>query len=140
MKRIVVGVDGSERSRRALQWAVDEARLHGARIEAVHAWTYPYVGAMPITPVVIDLEQVERDARQVLDQAMGEIDTAGVTVEPVLVHAGAAHALVEQAEGADLLVVGSRGLGGFTGLLLGSVSHQVTHHAPCPVVIVPDQQ
>jgi nucleotide-binding universal stress UspA family protein len=140
MKRIVVGVDGSERSLLALRWAVDEARVHGAGVEALHAWTYPLMGGLPVTPVLVDLEGIEREARQVLDEVVGKVDAGDVTVEAVLVHGGAAQALVEKAKGADLLVVASRGLGGFTGLLLGSVSQQVVHHAPCPVVIIPHEE
>jgi nucleotide-binding universal stress UspA family protein len=140
MQRIVVGVDGSDPARRALQWAVEEARLRGAAVEALYAWTYPYVGSIPVTPVVVDLERVEADARATLDEAVAQVAHDGVTVEPVLVHAGAAQALVERGREADLLVVGSRGLGGFGGLLLGSVSQQVTHHAPCPVVVVPEEE
>jgi nucleotide-binding universal stress UspA family protein len=140
MRRIVVGVDGSERSLLALRWAVDEARLRGAEVEAIHAWTYPVVGGLPVTPVMVDLEGIERDARQVLDESVAKVDAGDVAVEGVLVRGGAAHALIDRAQGADLLVVGSRGLGGFTGLLLGSVSQQVVHHAPCPVVVIPPDE
>jgi nucleotide-binding universal stress UspA family protein len=119
---------------------VDEARVHGASVVAVHAWHYPYVGGLPSTPVVIDFERIAADAHQVLDAAIDEVDAGGVSIEPELVQGGAAQALLDAAKDADLLVVGSRGLGGFGGLLLGSVSQQVSHHARCPVVIVPHEE
>jgi nucleotide-binding universal stress UspA family protein len=139
MGKIVVGVDGSDRAKRALEWAIEEARLRDAVVEAVYAWSYPYVGTIP-SAMVIDFEQVEANARDTLEAAVGQVDAGDIAVEHALVHGGAAQALVERGQDADLVVVGSRGLGGFTGLLLGSVSHQVTHHAPCPVVVVPHEE
>jgi len=139
MERIVVGVDGSDNSQRALRWALDEGRLRQAAVEVVHTWHAPYVDAYPYGVPVFDPEIYEKTAKQVLDTAVDAEDTAGlpVPVERIATLGGAASAIVEAAKGADLVVVGSRGLGGFKGLLLGSVSHQVTHHAPCPVVVVP---
>lgn len=137
MTRIVVGVDGSESSHRALEWAVDEARLRHATVEAVHAWTYSPLGTSPYHPSVLDPSMMERIAHEVLDEAIAAVDTSGVTVSKSLVCDGAATALLEEGKGADLLVVGSRGRGGFAGLLLGSVSQQIVHHARCPVVIIP---
>jgi nucleotide-binding universal stress UspA family protein len=83
-------------------------------------------------------EAIEQAAQGLLDEAIATIDDAdgGLEVEPVLVHGVAPSALLREAEGADLLVVGSRGRGGFKELMLGSTSHQVTHHAACPVVVV----
>jgi nucleotide-binding universal stress UspA family protein len=137
MARIVVGVDGSEESKAALRWAVGEARLRGASVRAVYAWSLPYVAAAPglVVPQG-DVADFRRDGEEMLDALVAEVGNAGVDVERVAVEGGPAHVLVEAAEGADLLVVGSRGHGGFAGLLLGSVSQQVAHHAPCPVVIV----
>lgn len=138
--RVVVGVDGSDYGARALRWAIDEARRRSAELQVVHAWHYPYIGVdiagFTATPSV--LEGAEKAARQVLDDAALVASHAGIgNVERSLVSGSAASALIEAAKGADLLVVGSRGHGGFVGLLLGSVSQQVAHHAPCPVVIVP---
>ena len=136
MERIVVGVDGSEAGRDALRWALDEARRRNATVEAVHAWhqpgvmSYGYLGQ-------IDLDSFEEDAQHVLDAAFDGVDTSGVSVERKLIPGGAAAILVEEAKGADLLVVGSRGRGGFAGLMLGSVSQQAAHHAPCPIAIIP---
>lgn len=139
MQRIVVGVDGSETAARALKWAVDEARLHRAALEVVHAWHAPYVGDFAYATVALDPEVFETAARETLDAAVASVDVSGLTapVERVLSTGGAAAAILEAAKGADLVVVGSRGLGGFRGLMLGSVSHQVAHHATCPVVVVP---
>jgi nucleotide-binding universal stress UspA family protein len=142
VSRIVVGVDGSPGSRAALAWALDEARLRGAALDVVHAWHAPApvvpgpYGAAPHVDEDVT-EPVRRNAEQVLEHQLQAVDTTGVEVEALLPSASAAEALVEIARDADLLVVGTRGRGGFKGLLLGSVSQQVTHHASCPVVIVP---
>ena len=139
MERIVVGIDGSEDSRRALRWALEEGRLRQAAVEVVHTWHLPYIGVYPYSFAVFDSDSFEKAAKQVLDSVVDAEDTTGlaVPVARIVATGGAAGVIVEQAKGADLIVVGSRGLGGFKGLLLGSVSHQVAHHAPCPVVIVP---
>jgi nucleotide-binding universal stress UspA family protein len=139
MQRIVVGVDGSDHARKALQWAVDEARLRHAQLVAVHAWHYPYLSSGPLAPAPeVPLNGIEDEARGVLDHALERIDTDGLEqpIERLSVCDGSAHALLDAAKDADLLVVGSRGRGGFAGLLLGSVSQEVAHHAPCPIVIV----
>ena len=140
MERIVVGVDDSEGSRRALEWAVAEARIRGARVEAVHVWHLPYVPTGPFVPApAAEPEMVEADARYVLTKSIEAVDAGALPepVDPILVCDGAVRGLLEHAKGADLLVVGSRGRGGFAGLLLGSVSQQVAQHAPCPIVVVP---
>lgn len=132
--RIVVGVDGSERAQGALEWAIDEARRRGAVLEVVHAWQLPVnTGMYAGTPVYPS--SAEELARRVLDMAIDQEDTFGVRVDPHLACAPPVRALLAAAEGADLVVVGSRGLGGFKSLLLGSVSRRLAHHAPCPVVV-----
>ncbi len=133
MERIVVGVDGSEQSQEALQWAVDEARRRDATVEAVYAWHQAWVAP---THILGDVEPFAQKALEQLDAAIAAVDTTGVTVERKLMTCPAAQALIHEGKGAALLVVGSRGRGGFSGLLLGSVSLQAAHHAPCPVVIV----
>lgn len=135
--RIVVGVDGSAHAQRALAWAVEEARYRDARIDAVLAWRSPvyYPGIEFGVLLAPTWEEVEAEARKTLRRALDQLP-ADVEVEPIVVAWPAARALLEAAKGADLLVVGSRGRGGFTGLLLGSTSHQVVSHAPCPVVVV----
>lgn len=140
MKQIVVGVDGSEGAQRALEWAVDEASAHGAKLTAVHAWSVVYAGgALPYAynASPIDASDFEKHATEVLDTAIAALPVHGVAIESHVVCGGAADALLKAAKGADLLVVGSRGRGGFSALLLGSVSHQVAQHAPCPVVVIP---
>jgi nucleotide-binding universal stress UspA family protein len=141
MDRIVVGIDGSEPSRRALRWAIEEARLRGADVEAVHAWTPPYVGGYPYTATVFDPVEYERAARQLLDDVVDEADAAGLSapIERLVIDGPAARGLLDAAKDAALVVVGSRGRGGFAGLLLGSTSQQVCHHATCPVVVIPDE-
>lgn len=139
-KTIVVGIDGSEHAERALDWAIDEAKLRGAKLVVVTAWHVPGYshvapGFTPILGARID-EPVEEAARKIADEAAERARQAGLEVDVVVRDAQPADALVEAAEDADLLVVGSRGLGGFSGLMLGSVGQQAAHHAPCPVVIV----
>jgi nucleotide-binding universal stress UspA family protein len=144
-ERIVVGVDGSEGSETALRWAVEEARLRDGVVEVVTAWTYPYVGeAAGMAAFSVDGVELENAAAGVVQSMIEAVADSGsgsssVTLEPRVVRGDAAAALlrVVKEDGADLLVVGSRGRGGFTGLMLGSVSQQCVHHAPCPVVVVP---
>lgn len=138
MERIVVGVDGSDNSLAALQWAVAEARRRGAHLQVVRSWTWSSPVAEGLLTVPGDLpDQVEAAVTAELQQQLERVDTNDVDVEPMIAYGSAASVLTELAQGADLLVVGSRGRGGFKGLLLGSVSQQCAQHAPCPVVIVP---
>lgn len=140
---IVVGVDGSEASKAALRWAVEEARLRSTPVEAVYAWPFPY-GALGFgwSPT-IDQDALD-DARRAAEAALHDLVRAagaahGVEVREYAIEGAAGSVLLEKAEGAEMLVVGSRGLGGFKELLLGSVSHQCAQHATCPVVIVRQQ-
>lgn len=139
MTRIVVGVDSSEGSVRALEWAVAEGVLRGATVEAVHVWELPVFAATPLGDLPLDRGDVAADAQQVFDGIVDAVDSEGLRTPIVrtVVAGGPASELLAAAADADLLVVGSRGRGGFAGLLLGSVSQQVSQHAPCPVVIVP---
>lgn len=137
MNQIVVGVDGSENSRRALDWAIAEARLRGDSLCVLHAWHQIYASGYPLTPVVYDPEIYEKAAHELMTEMLGSVDTSGLTVETKIVQSSAATALIGAGHDADLLVVGARGTGGFLGLLLGSVATQVSSHAPCPVVVVP---
>lgn len=141
MTHIVVGVDGSDTAGHALRWAVEEARLRHASLQVVHAWHIPYVSGDAFTAVAFDTDAFERAAKETLDAAVDSVDTTGLVqpVERILSSDAAAPAILRAAEDAELVVVGSRGLGGFTGLLLGSVGQQVAHHATCPVVIVPPE-
>ncbi len=140
VERIVVGIDGSDSSRRALRWALDEARPRQAVVEVVHAWHVPYTIGFPFSAVSFDPQEFEDAARDLLDSVVDEAVGSELSqpVEKILAAGEPTSALLENAKGADLLVVGSRGLGGFGQLLLGSVSHQLATHAPCTVVVVPD--
>jgi nucleotide-binding universal stress UspA family protein len=137
--RVVVGVDGSDSSGRALHWALEEARLRRACLDVVHAWQPPYVVPAPYTGMPLDPEPVENAAKELLDRVLDREDLARqpAPVERIAVRGSPPRAILETALGADLVILGSRGLGGFAGLLLGSVTHHVAHHASCPLVVVP---
>jgi len=132
--RIVVGVDGSPSSKAALAWAIGQAKLTGAAVEAVTAWDYPATYGYAAAVVDVDWEGL---AAQVLRDAVAEVapDTAAAIRQRVS-EGNAAQVLLDASAGADLLVVGSRGHGGFVEALLGSVSQHMVHHAACPVVVV----
>ncbi|WP_318208141.1 MULTISPECIES: universal stress protein [unclassified Streptomyces] len=134
--RIVVGVDGSEPSLKALTWAAGQAALTGDSLNAVIGWEYP--AAWSTAPGVPPDFNPEMLAEQILDESLAKVldpaVAAGVT--RTVVSGSPAQALVDQAEGASLLVVGDRGHSGFKAAVLGSVSTRVAQHAPCPVVVV----
>lgn len=139
MSMIVVGVDGSDDSKEALRWALAEAELRRATVRAVHAWSMPIAFGGPyMPPQAYDPAEIRDNAQASLDAAVDEVagENPPVAVERVVEQGSPADVLVRASEFADLLVVGSRGHGGFTGLLLGSVSQQCAQHAPCAVVIV----
>jgi nucleotide-binding universal stress UspA family protein len=139
MNTIVVGLDGSEGSLRALAFAIEEAKLRGADIKAVNCWHVPpIVYEVGWTAAPIDTAEFPKIAEKALADALEQADAAnsGVAVSTIVREGQAADVLCDEAKGADLLVVGSRGYGGFRGLLLGSISQQCAAHAPCPVVIV----
>jgi len=139
MNKIVVGVDGSPGSIAALRWACDEAQLRGATLEVLTAWQYPMMTTIPVygsLPEVADLSaNTEEHLRAILREA-GVESTPELPITISVAEGAPAAALTAAAADAALLVVGSRGHGGFAGLLLGSVSHQCTVHASCPVVVV----
>lgn len=135
MGTIVVGVDGSEHSHRALSWALEEARFRRASVKIVHSWEFPPATKGPDGMPHADLQAA---AQKICEDALADAgDPAGVEVTIEIAPDLPAKALVGASRGAELIVVGSRGRGGFRGLLLGSVANQVAHHAMCPVVIVP---
>lgn len=136
MGRIVVGVDGSDGSRRALRWALTEARLRGADLDVVCAVAEPRPWVDPVLFPPPPVEDLCGLGRATLDEILAGFDLAGVHVERIAAVGGGARVLLEAAVGADLLVVGSRGRGGFRSLMLGSVAQQVVAHAACPVVVV----
>lgn len=139
--RIVVGVEGSKGSRNALRWALDEARHRQAVVEVVTAYLPTYVpaapdfGYVPLDPVDL-VEEVQKMQEGVIDEVLAAVGNPDVTIERKLVKGRPADTLIMEAKGCAMLVVGSRGRGGFRGLLLGSVSQQIAQHSSCPVVIV----
>ena len=143
-RRIVVGVDGSPTSDEALRWAIRQAQLTGASVDAVTAWEYPAsMGGFGLAPMgMYDNTDFAKVAADIVTGAIGRVaDPAdgGVTVRPRVAEGNAASVLLAAADGADLLVVGSRGHGGFTAALLGSVSQHCVQHARCPVVVIRGQ-
>ena len=140
---LVVGVDESTGSAEALRWAVGEAKLRNSTVRIVHAWEYPMASISDLPIDAGTLRAFEEHAEDVIDEvlvdAVGDVQEleGSVRVERVVTRGAASEALLRASEDADLLVVGSRGRGGFKSLLLGSVSQQCAQHATCPVVIVP---
>lgn len=132
-RRVVVGVDGSEQSRKALRVAATEAVAHAATLEVVHAWNF-----LDQPPGAFDPEYGEDKARAraatIVDEVLGDDRPDDLVI--TLINDHPAPALVTASSGALVVVVGARGLGGFRGKLLGSVSQHVVHHASCPVLIV----
>jgi nucleotide-binding universal stress UspA family protein len=139
---VVAGFDGSQSSEAALRVALREAKFRHARLLVASAWHVPthYYGSRAAPSAGLALaEEVRTELATKLEEAVAALrdEADGLEIETRLVEGPAATALAKEAAGADLLVVGSRGLGGFRGLLLGSVSHQCAQHASCPVLIVP---
>ena len=141
IKQIVVGVDGSKASRAALSWAYDEATHHSASLTVISTWHPP---AMPMTPPYGSIppegyvSQPKRDALDLLQQLVADLEERNppVDVRTAIEEGNPAEVLIERSKEADLMVVGSRGHGGFSGMLLGSVSQHLVAHASCPVVVV----
>ena len=144
MTGIIVGIDGSDNSRHALEWAIREAAVRQAPLTVltVQQAVVGYWGSPVLHPGDEDLaEQGRKVAQEETDSVLEKIGPgsrpSSATVRAVV--GLPAEALLEAAVDADMLVVGSRGAGGFNRLVMGSVSTQVTHHAPCPVVVIPDK-
>ena len=136
METILVAIDDSSNARRALRWALDHAH-EGDEVVAVHVWHMPPVGGFDATfldPAVFE-EGGRQTARDIVADVVTEAEVDRVEIRVISGHASGA--LVEQGRSADMLVMGSRGRGGFAGMVLGSVTTGVVNHAPCPVVVVP---
>lgn len=133
--RIVVGVDGSRQSLLALEWALSEARLRQGRLRMVTGWEFP-ASTVGIDAPAWGRDSCMRVAEQIQRKALSKVDVEGVEIDRQVGEGSAAAVLLAAAADADLLVVGSRGHGGFRRLLLGSVSSQIVHHARCPVLLV----
>lgn len=139
MKKTVVGVDGSDASRDALRWAIEHAS-EGEEVRAVYVWQMyrgPRPDVVPVSELQLIRPEADRFISEVVDAVIAELDGPLPGVERVSYYGHPGRWLVNLSDEVDLLVVGSRGLGGFKGLLLGSVSTYVVHHAHCPVVVVP---
>lgn len=153
MGTIVVGVDGSDASQAALRWASEEAGLRNADLKVVYAYDYQppwrqhrYGDEIMSSGTDTERmrERLEHDAAEAREHAealvrdiAADVGDGGVKVEALAIaHSNPAEALVEASTDADLLVVGSRGRGGFKGLVLGSVSQQCVQHATCPVSVI----
>jgi nucleotide-binding universal stress UspA family protein len=144
MPGIIVGVDGSDHSRHALGWAMREAAKHDLPLTVMSIHPVP---ARPATGIFwglhhypedsFDPELARREIQDFVDKVASETGEAAPEVTVSVVAGDAAEELIRASQDADMLVVGSRGSGGFARLLLGSVSSQVTHHASCPVVVIP---
>ncbi len=135
-RRIVVGVDGSGSSQRALAWAARQGELTGATLDVVIAWEWP-ISSGAVVPILSGWDP-KAEAQKRLDETVDAVRAAhpAVTVRARTVEGHPAPVLVEASADAELLVVGSRGYGEFAGMLLGSVSEHCVTHAHCPVVVV----
>jgi nucleotide-binding universal stress UspA family protein len=136
---IVVGVDGSPSSRKALSWAAAEAADHGANLTVINVWEHtllPPAGSVSVSEHYVPdpSQRTAEDLVQVIKEELGE--DPPVLVQPQVKQGRPAKVLIEASDGADLLVVGERGHGGFVGLVLGSVSQHVAAYAKCPVAVV----
>jgi len=134
---VVVGIDGSDGSHAALRWAVDEARRRDTSLTVVHAYAIAPFGLAPYSMTTTDTSIIAKAAEEVLDESIAKVDVEGLSVMRVTSAGGAASALVDLSESAELVVVGARGVGLLERMLLGSVATQVVHHASSPVAVVP---
>lgn len=138
-KVIVVGVDASEPSKEALRWAAGQAELSGQELRVIMSWEIPAMAYWAPLPEGLDFEKETRNAlHQTVTEVLGE--NPAVTVTEVVREGHPAPVLLAESANADLLVVGSRGHGEFTGMLIGSVSEHCVTHASCPVVVVRSRQ
>ena len=137
---VVVGVDGSPNSVKALRLARREANWRGVPLRAVRSWRVPVSYGLEGVAYPIDSQRLEEGARAVLDDAIAQAfpdQAEQATVAREVLLGATSELLIDASKTADLLVVGARGHGGFVGLMLGSVSSQVVKHAHCPVLVVP---
>jgi nucleotide-binding universal stress UspA family protein len=145
MSGIVVGIDGSHNSSHALDWAMAEAAVRSADLTVITVNSVPasYWTGQPVTLPGDEskVEEIRAAAADAVAKAAAELgDNQPKSVTVTAVNGFPAKILVDVSENCDLVVVGSRGGGGFGSLFLGSVSSQVVHHAKCPVVVVPSGQ
>lgn len=136
IRRIAVGVDGSAGSRAAVEWAVDEALRSEAELVLVHGWVYPYQGLR--TGISEPRDEMKLDAMRTLEGCAATVHSLAPTIRchSIISEQPPAKAILDEARTADLVVVGSRGHGGFASLVLGSVSRTVLQHSPVPVAVI----
>jgi nucleotide-binding universal stress UspA family protein len=142
MPGIIVGIDGSGHSRRALEWAVSEAGIRDVPliVLTVQQAITGYWGSPVVYPGDADLlEHARKMAQEEIDNALDKLGAQArqQSVSVLAVPGAPGEEILKQAKDADMIVVGSRGAGGFRKLLMGSVSTHVTYHARCPVVVIP---
>jgi nucleotide-binding universal stress UspA family protein len=143
-RRIVVGIDGSQSAKTALHYAITQAQLINATVEAITAWQDPAMSGFSYgwSPMLFDGESIATLTEKTLDETVAEVTSQDGWPHPEVVtrvvQGHAAQVLVEATRGAQLLVLGRRGHSTFAGILLGSVSQYCVQHAPCPVVVVPE--
>jgi nucleotide-binding universal stress UspA family protein len=136
MNEFVVGVDGSDPSRMALRWAAAVAAAAGVSVRAVESWIHPYSAMLPIAPVPVSAEQMDEDTLKAITAVVTDTLGSAAAVKIDVLRGSPAGALLQTVTPDSVLVLGSRGLGGFAGLLLGSVSQECVEYASCPVVVV----
>jgi nucleotide-binding universal stress UspA family protein len=138
-KTVVVGVDGSPNSRKALTWAAAEAAEHGAELIVLNVWEHtllPPAGSLSVSEHYVP-DSSQRTAEDLVKEIKEELgENPAVVVQPIVKQGSPAKVLIDESKDADLLVVGTRGHGGFRGLVLGSVSQHVAGYAKCPVAVV----
>lgn len=135
--RVAVGVDGSVESTDALAWAAEEARARSAALVVVHGWNMPVAGIPPFVGEAFDEAAFAHAAEQLVEDALDKVSVGpAVKVVRRVVRTNGTRALLEASHDADVLVLGARGLGGFAGMMLGSVSQHLARHATCPVVVI----
>jgi nucleotide-binding universal stress UspA family protein len=136
--RVVVGVDDSEGGREALRYAAEVARWRDWTLHVVHAWHVLY----PVAPYATDFGAIEEAVMEAAHETVREIELEslgedpGLAIQHTIVEGPAAKVLIAASDGADLLVVGNRGRGGFSSMALGSVGQACVHHARCPVLVI----
>jgi len=142
MASVVVGIDGSEAARAALKWAADEAKLRGSSLRVVHTWSHPYAvsgpNPQPERPQVDEEDTERRFAEELLERELAAtgVEVTGVPIEPELVEGPPAKTLLDAAQHAELLVIGSDRHPRLVDNPLGRVGRECVQHSPCPVVIV----
>jgi nucleotide-binding universal stress UspA family protein len=136
MNELVVGVDGSDHSRMALRWAAAAGDAAGAPVRAIQSWLHPPAGVLPIAPVPLAADEMDEQTRQMTTDVVTDTLGSSARVTTDALRGPPAGALLQAVTPDSVLVLGSRGLGGFRGLLLGSVSQECVEYASCPVVVV----